>query len=839
MASLGVRRFEDLVGPTPSCSRPTPRVRALEGPRSRPDRRCSHPVRGAAAGAPSAELQVPVLHDPLDHLRPDRRRDQPASTTAKPVRVELRGDERRPHGRRPAVRRDRRAVTGPRGCRRARSRCALRGSAGQSFGAWLAPGVDADRARRRQRLRRQGPLRRRDRGRPTPDARFEADENVIVGNVALYGATTGRAFFCGLAGERFAVRNSGADAVVEGVGDHGCEYMTGGRVVVLGETGRNFAAGMSGGIAYVLRPGRRSCPSGCNPELVDLEPLTGRRRRRACRGWWPSTERARARRSPAGCSATGQRTLTALRPGHPARVRAHRSPSASSQLRPRAGVSAVTLDGRDPRGFLEVQPRPATPSATRATRVGDYHEIFGTLPEPGAARAGAALHGLRRAVLQHGCPLGNLIPDWNDLVRRDDWREAIDQLHATNNFPEFTGLICPAPVRVGLRARHRRRPGDDQADRVRDRRARLRGGLDHAAAARSRAPASRSAWSAPGPAGLAAAAELNQVGHLVTVYERDEAVGGLMRFGVPDAKLEKWMIDRRVEILEAEGIEFDCGVDVGRTIGTEELRARHDALVVAIGSRVERDLEVPGRRARRRPLRDGLPLPAQPRRRPRRGPPEPRPRARRGDHRRRQARRGDRRRRHRHGLRLERQPRGRAQRAAARRLPRGPGRRPLRGHALAAVAEALGHDLRARRGRRAPIRPSGDRGARRGWRGQRRARAPRNRQLLANARGGTRQGGRARRRAGADRDRLPAPRAQRVRSTISSSSSIVAGTSPQRSSRPRSRASSPQATLGSVSRSSSPRSPRAGAAPGSSTARFGRQRTMRPVTPPTSRCNCL
>ena len=116
-----------------------------------------------------------------------------------------------------------------------------------------------------------------------------------------------------------------------------------------------------------------------------------------------------------------------------------------------------------------------------------------------------------------------------------------------------------------------------------------------------------------GPAGLAAAAELNQVGHAVTVYERDEAPGGLMRFGVPDAKLEKWMIDRRVELLEAEGIEFELRRRRRRSTSTPTSSRRdHDAVVVAIGSRVERDFEAPGPRARRRPLRDGLPLPAQP-----------------------------------------------------------------------------------------------------------------------------------------------------------------------------------------------------------------------------------
>ena len=129
------------------------------------------------------------------------------------------------------------------------------GSAGQSFGAFLAEGRHARARRGRQRLRRQGTLRRADRHLSARRVRsFKPEDNIIVGNVVLYGATSGQAFFRGRAAERFCVRNSGAQAVIEGVGDHGCEYMTGGRVVVLGPTGRNFAAGMCGGIAYVWDP---------------------------------------------------------------------------------------------------------------------------------------------------------------------------------------------------------------------------------------------------------------------------------------------------------------------------------------------------------------------------------------------------------------------------------------------------------------------------------------------------------------------------------------------------------------------------------------------------------
>jgi glutamate synthase domain-containing protein 3 len=148
----------------------------------------------------------------------------------------------------------------------------FQGSAGQSFAAWLAPGVTFSLRGETNDYAGKGLSGGVVSVRPPERARFRAEENMIVGNTALYGATAGRAFFRGLAGERFAVRNSGALAVVEGVGDHGCEYMTGGRVVVLGRTGRNFAAGMSGGIAYVYDVDRRF-EGRCNSELVDLEEL--------------------------------------------------------------------------------------------------------------------------------------------------------------------------------------------------------------------------------------------------------------------------------------------------------------------------------------------------------------------------------------------------------------------------------------------------------------------------------------------------------------------------------------------------------------------------------------
>ncbi len=208
-------------------------------------------------------------------------------------------------------------------------------------------------------------------------------------------------------------------------------------------------------------------------------------------------------------------------------------------------------------------------------------------------------------------PAGNLIPDWNDLVYRGKWREAIDQLHATNNFPEFTGRICPAPCESACVLAI-----NDDAVTIEQ--------IEMAIAERAfqegwvlpEPPSRRSgktvAVVGSGPAGLAAAAELNRCGHLVTVYERDEGPGGLMRFGVPDAKLEKTIIDRRVGVLEQEGITFVYNADVGGDVSVAELQERHDAVVIAIGSRVSRDIVVPGRENRGIHFAMGLPLPAQP-----------------------------------------------------------------------------------------------------------------------------------------------------------------------------------------------------------------------------------
>src|ERR1700716_4027789 len=227
-------------------------------------------------------------------------------------------------------------------------------------------------------------------------------------------------------------------------------------------------------------------------------------------------------------------------------------------------------------------------------RVRDYKQYFALQPEQELRNQGARCMDCGIPFCHEGCPLGNLIPDWNDLVYRDKGRDAIDQLHATNNFPEFTGLICPAPCESACVLAINDDPVTiEQIELAIVERAFAEGWV--VPEPPDRRTSRTVAVIGSGPAGLAAAAELNRGGHAVTVYERDEGPGGLMRFGVPDAKLEKWIIDRRVAVLEQEGIEFVYNADGGRDIEATELAERHDALVVTIGSRVSRDLDAPGR----------------------------------------------------------------------------------------------------------------------------------------------------------------------------------------------------------------------------------------------------
>jgi glutamate synthase (NADPH/NADH) small chain len=194
----------------------------------------------------------------------------------------------------------------------------------------------------------------------------------------------------------------------------------------------------------------------------------------------------------------------------------------------------------------------------------------------------------------NGCPLGNLIPEWNDLTWRQDWHEAIERLHATNNFPEFTGRLCPAPCETACVLGINQAPVTiKQVEVSIIEEAFARG--DVTPLPPDRLTGKTVAVVGSGPAGLAAAQQLTRAGHTVAVYERADKIGGLLRYGIPEFKMEKSVLDRRLAQMEAEGTRFRPGVAVGEQITGQQLRDRYDAVVLAIGSTVGRDLAVPGR----------------------------------------------------------------------------------------------------------------------------------------------------------------------------------------------------------------------------------------------------
>ena len=238
--------------------------------------------------------------------------------------------------------------------------------------------------------------------------------------------------------------------------------------------------------------------------------------------------------------------------------------------------------------FLKIS-RAETPERAPGERVGDHREFVKTLPLVELREQGARCMECGVPFCHSGCPLGNLIPDWNDLVYRDRFREALEQLHRTNNFPEFTGRLCPAPCEAACVLEI------DEGNAVTIKqieRAIVDRGWDEGWIV-PRPPAQRTGKSVAvvgsGPAGLAAAQQLARAGHSVTVFERDEAGGGLLRFGVPDFKIEKTVVERRLQQLRDEGVGFELGTEVTGPL------AGFDATVLATGSRIPRDLPVPGR----------------------------------------------------------------------------------------------------------------------------------------------------------------------------------------------------------------------------------------------------
>ncbi|XP_015120846.1 glutamate synthase [NADH], amyloplastic isoform X2 [Diachasma alloeum] len=490
----------------------------------------------------------------------------------------------------------------------------LKGSAGQSFCAFLTNGIHVTLEGDANDYVGKGLCGGEIVIYPSKESEFLSEANVIVGNVCLYGATSGKAYFRGIAAERFSVRNSGAVVVVEGVGDHGCEYMTGGCAVILGLTGRNFAAGMSGGIAYVLDVDG-SFKSKCNPEMVELLPLnkpedikyvkklleefvekTGSLIAEDLLVTWPEPTTRFVKVFPYEYQRALQQMTEAEESPEPVlNGKENGSPIKDIEDSIEDGdLAQKKLDKI--KGFMKYKRHPANYRPVEK-RLEDWNEIYNFQGVRKGLKVQAARCmecGVPFCQSSYGCPLGNIIPKWNDLVFQSNWQEALRQLLQTNNFPEFTGRVCPAPCEgacvLGI---------SEPPVTIKNIECAI---IDHAFEQGWIIPCpplsrtgKRIAIVGSGPAGLAAAQQLNKAGHVITVFERNDRVGGLLQYGIPTMKLSKQVVQRRVSLMAAEGIVFKTGVNVGKDITGEELKQEFDAVLLCTGATWPRDLPIPGR----------------------------------------------------------------------------------------------------------------------------------------------------------------------------------------------------------------------------------------------------
>ncbi|AQK88282.1 Glutamate synthase 1 [NADH] chloroplastic [Zea mays] len=413
-------------------------------------------------------------------------------------------------------------------------RVKLNGSAGQSFGAFLCPGVTLELEGDSNDYVGKGLSGGKIIVYPPKNSRFIPQDNIVIGNVALYGSTKGEAYFNGMAAERFCVRNSGAQAVVEGIGDHGCEYMTGGTVVILGKTGRNFAAGMSGGIAYIYDvDGMFS--TRCNHELVDLY------------------------------SVDEEDDITTLR----VMIEQHR-------LNTESVLAKYILSNFEdilPK-FVKVFPR-------------DYRRVLENMKAEKVAKEAEQ----KRRKKGWDKKAGEMIkaPNGVSVITKEvQNKKSSSRPTQVLNAEKPRGFV--KYEREGISYRHENERIKDWDEVINEL---VCGPLINTQSARMTV-----AIIGSGPAGLAAADQLNKMGHYVVVFERDDRIGGLMMYGVPNMKADKaTIVQRRVDLMDKEGVKFIVNAHVGTDprYSIERLQAENDAVILACGATRPRDLSIPGR----------------------------------------------------------------------------------------------------------------------------------------------------------------------------------------------------------------------------------------------------
>eukprot|EP01125_Pyxidicula_operculata_P009940 TRINITY_DN3271_c0_g1_i2.p1 TRINITY_DN3271_c0_g1~~TRINITY_DN3271_c0_g1_i2.p1 ORF type:complete len:944 (-),score=241.55 TRINITY_DN3271_c0_g1_i2:15-2846(-) len=513
----------------------------------------------------------------------------------------------------------------------------FKGSAGQSFGAWVTKGVTLHLEGDANDYVGKGLCGGKIVVHPPLSSQFRAESNVIVGNAVLYGATSGQAFLCGLAGDRFAVRNSGVEAVVEGTGAHCCEYMTGGRIAVLGPVGSNFAAGMSGGIAFVYCPTPESkvaFEKSCNKVTVSLENVSDvelSKLHELITLHHQYTHSSLAKNILNQWQVTQHHFVQVLPKDYKAvleqQVRKREAELRQEQKRPQQQIfqsKLFTIEEikkqqresqrrRQQQTFVENSTKIPTSSEDKthgfsmflgksapyqpvAERVNNWNEVYAKhTPDEEKRQSSRCMDcGVPFCQSETGCPIHNQIPEFTNFIYKDRWKDAYESLSKTNNFPEFTGRVCPAPCEsscvLGINEKSVTIKNFEQAiiDKAFD-----EGWVKPSVPLKR--TGKRVAIVGSGPAGLSAADQLNKAGHNVTVYERDDHIGGLLMYGIPSMKLSKNIVHRRVDLMVKSGINFVPNTLVNHQ-NFRNIQTEHDAVLLAVGATQHKDLNLPGRK---------------------------------------------------------------------------------------------------------------------------------------------------------------------------------------------------------------------------------------------------